>query len=193
MGWPLTLPTRPATRSTGRLGPVTIRGDSSDSSSRASAFGRGGGCRVWATATPGTTPGISNPRTATRTAAAPRWSRRVTREASRPGSSSRVREYRGGALHETALIGVGQPRRQVSQRYPGHLCDLIIGIGQLAADRAQQEGGHRLVDAAVFSDEPVVDAAPCGHHGAIAPGLLRHLTHRSLLHCLALLDLTPGE
>ena len=110
-----------------------------------------------------------------------------------PGSSSRVREHRGGALDQPSLVGVGQPRRQVSQRHPGHLGDFHVRVGEFPPEGTQQEMVHRLVDPAVFSDEPVVDAAQGCHYRAVDSGLLSYLAHGRLLHRLAVLDVALGQ
>ena len=98
-----------------------------------------------------------------------------------------------GHLGEPAFVGVGQPRRQLLQRHPGHLADFDVLVGELAAEKAHQIVVHRLVHATALGDEPVVDAAERGQHTALDAGLLGDLPDRGLLGGFTELDVALGQ
>src|SRR5204863_529885 len=54
------------------------------------------------------------------------------------GGSCAVLEQVRRSPDQATFVGVGQARLQLDERYPRHLGDLDVGIGQLPAHRAKQ-------------------------------------------------------
>ncbi|GAA4824598.1 hypothetical protein GCM10023353_37140 [Tomitella cavernea] len=77
----------------------------------------------------------------------------------RRGSGDHLTEYLGGHGGEFALVRIGEPPGEFSERHPLHFADLVVLIGELAALVAEQEVMDGLVDAAAVGNEPVVDAS----------------------------------
>src|SRR5439155_20169914 len=50
---------------------------------------------------------------------------------------------------ESAFVGVGEPAGEFGERYPCHLHDLAVQVGQLSGDPPQEVMVHGLVDAPV--------------------------------------------
>ena len=98
-----------------------------------------------------------------------------------------------GDLGEFALVGIGQPGRQLLERHPGHLADLDVLVGQFAAEEPHQVVVHGLVHPPALGDEPVVDAAERGQHAALDSGLLGDLADRGLLGGLTEFDVALGQ
>jgi hypothetical protein len=51
------------------------------------------------------------------------------------------------AVHPSSqlpLVSVSQPRERLVQANPGDVVDLVVGVGERAADGAQQESGARI-------------------------------------------------
>src|SRR5262249_4265315 len=70
---------------------------------------------------------------------------------------------------------------------------LDVGVGQLAAHRAQQEVVHGLVHPPTLGDEPEVDRAEAGQDLAVDAGLFLYFADRGLLGRLAGLDVPLGQ
>src|SRR3954452_3020662 len=106
------------------------------------------------------------------------------------GRSSRVGEQIGDALDQASLVGVGEPARKLTERYPRHLLDLDVVGGKLAVGRHQQEVVNRLVDAPTIRNEPEVDRSELGEDTPGDAGFLGDLAHRGVLRRLARLDVS---
>ena len=94
---------------------------------------------------------------------------------------------------QLALVGVGKSGGQLLQRHPGHLADLDVFVGELAAEEPHQVMVHGLVHPSALGDEPVVDAAERGQHGALDTGLLRDLADGGLLGGFTEFDVALGQ
>ena len=94
---------------------------------------------------------------------------------------------------QSPLVRVRELARQLVQRHPCDLADLVIGVGKLSTDAAQQIVMHRFVDAFALADKPVVDLAEGCDHRALNTGLLRDLADRGLFRGLAGLDVPLRE
>ena len=99
-----------------------------------------------------------------------------------------VREQPRHLVDEAALVVVRQPLGELLKGHPGHLNNLDIFVGQLAALGEQQVVMNRLVDPAPLGNEPEVDRSERGYDATRNAGLLCDLANRCYLGGFAFLD-----
>ena len=88
---------------------------------------------------------------------------------------------------------LGESLGDLTERYPGHLRHLDVGVGQFSAVREHQVVSDGLVDPLPCSDEPEVDRAETTEDDPVNTGLLLDFPDGRLFFRLTRLDMAFGQ
>ena len=99
-------------------------------------------------------------------------------------------EHAAGLCHQAALVTVGEFRRHVLERHPGHFDHFEILIAQDTRFVEHEEVMDRLMDPVVFNGEPEVDDSEWFDYGRLDARLLEDLAQGGLLDGFTLFHVT---